>query len=303
LILDEPTANLDPKATAVLLQILGQLKQAGVTLLISEHRLQALLPIADSYICLEDGSIVREWTGEEFAGLAYDEARRYGLRHPGMLKAAATPCKDNTLKAAPEWEGRQLTYHYHRNRGGIDQVTLAFPKGSVTALTGANGAGKTTLCKILCGLLRQRQGTVFRRQIPLSAGRRRAVSYFVMQDADYQLYADSVGNEIALGWKITAKLRDQAYEALDLFHLRELKDRHPASLSGGQKQRVTLAAAYCSEAELVVLDEPTGGLDGDGLLQLTAWVGQLARAGKTVVMITHDQILKGLACDRLVELE
>jgi energy-coupling factor transporter ATP-binding protein EcfA2 len=302
LILDEPTANLDPKSTVVLLQILGKLKQDGVTLLISEHRLHTLLPVADSYICLEDGTIAREWTREEFAELAYDEARRYGLRHPDMLKLTAAPQKDNALKTTPEWEGRKLSYHYPSNRGGIDNVAIALPKGSVTALTGTNGAGKTTLCKIFCGLLRQREGMVLRRQVPLSAGRRRAASYIVMQDTDYQLYADSVGAELVLGRKMTAKLRDKAYEALDIFNLRELKDRHPASLSGGQKQRVTLAAAYCSEAELIVLDEPTSGLDGDGLLQLTAWAGQLARAGKTVVMITHDQILAELACDRVVEL-
>ncbi len=107
-----------------------------------------------------------------------------------------------------------------------------------------------------------------------------------MQDADYQLYADSVGNEIVLG-----KILNE-----------ELRDRHPASLSGGEKQRVTMAAAYCSRAELIVLDEPTSGLDGDGVLKVAAWVKKLAEAGKTVVIITHDQILSKLACDQVVEL-
>lgn len=303
LILDEPTANLDEKATGNLVQILGRLKQNGTTLLISEHRLHSLLPVADCYICLENGKIRRCWTRNEFAGLSYEDLRPYGLRHPDMIKAEAVHKRDETAPTASAWEGRRLTYHYKNKRDGIDDMNITLPQGSVTALTGKNGAGKTTLCKILCGLLRQRKGTVLSRGIPLSAGRRRAASYLVMQDADYQLYADSVGNEIVLGRKITEELKQKAYEALDAFELRELKDRHPASLSGGQKQRVTIAAAFCSDAELIVLDEPTSGLDGDGVLKVAAWAKRLARSGKTVVMITHDRILADLACDHVIRME
>ena len=85
-------------------------------------------------------------------------------------------------------------------------------------------------------------------------------------------------------------------------NLADLSDRHPASLSGGQKQRVTLAAAYCSDAELVVLDEPTSGLDGRGMGKVAAWCRKLAASGKAVAVITHDDTLARLAGDRVVSL-
>lgn len=87
-----------------------------------------------------------------------------------------------------------------------------------------------------------------------------------------------------------------------VFNLVDLADRHPASLSGEQKQRVTLAAAYCSDAELIVLDEPTSGLDGRGMGKVAAWCRKLAASGKAVVVITHDDTLARLAGDRVVSL-
>ena len=100
---------------------------------------------------------------------------------------------------------------------------------------------------------------------------------------------------MVLGRKVDEALRARAWEALAAFGLTEVADRHPASLSGGQKQRVTMAAAYCSDASLIVLDEPTSGLDGDGVRQVAAWCQTLARQGKAVVVITHDRQLAGLA--------
>ncbi|MGP1432060.1 MAG: ABC transporter ATP-binding protein [Treponema sp.] len=180
---------------------------------------------------------------------------------------------------------------------GIRNISLVFPQDSVTALTGKNGAGKTTLCKVLCGLLRQQSGSITLHGQKLSCAQRRRMSYFVMQDADYQLYSDSVINELLLGQKPSQSVKERAEEALELFRLQAVRNRHPASLSGGEKQRVVIAAAYCSEAQLFVFDEPTSGMDGEGLLSMAQWAGMLAQAGKTVVIITHDELLVELACD------
>ncbi len=183
---------------------------------------------------------------------------------------------------------------------GIRNISLVFPQGSVTALTGKNGAGKTTLCKVLCGLLRQQNGSITlngQNGQKLSCAQRRRMSYFVMQDADYQLYSDSVINELLLGREPSQNIKNRAEEALELFRLQTVRNRHPASLSGGEKQRVVIAAAYCSEAQLFVFDEPTSGMDGEGLLSMVQWVDALAQAGKTVVIITHDELLSEMACD------
>ena len=180
---------------------------------------------------------------------------------------------------------------------GIRNISLVFPQGSITALTGKNGAGKTTLCKVLCGLLRQQSGCITLHGQKLSCAQRRRMSYFVMRDADYQLYSDSVINELLLGREPSQNIKNRAEEALELFRLQTVRNRHPASLSGGEKQRVVIAAAYCSEAQLFVFDEPTSGMDGEGLLSMAQWAGMLAQAGKTVVIITHDELLSEMACD------
>ena len=180
---------------------------------------------------------------------------------------------------------------------GIRNISLTFPQGSVTALIGENGAGKTTLCKVLCGLLRQQSGSITLNGQKLSCAQRRRMSYFVMQDADYQLYSDSVINELLLGREPSQSIKERAEKALELFRLQTVRNRHPASLSGGEKQRVVIAAAYCSKAQLFVFDEPTSGMDGEGLLSMVQWVDALAQAGKTVVIITHDELLTELVCD------
>ena len=185
---------------------------------------------------------------------------------------------------------------------GIRNISLAFPHGSVTALTGENGAGKTTLCKVLCGLLRQKSGSITLDGRKLSCAQRRRISYFVMQDADYQLYSDSIINELLLGREGLPDVKRRAEEAIERFRLQEVRNRHPASLSGGEKQRVVIAAAYCSDAEVFVFDEPTSGMDGEGLLSMAHWADMLAQAGKTVIIITHDELLADIACDYRVRL-
>ena len=167
------------------------------------------------------------------------------------------------------------------------------------AIAGANGAGKTTLCKVLAGLYKQQKGQILLNDKVLSPSRRSKLSYFVMQDPDYQLYAESVGHEIVLGRQLTEMLRNKAIEALEHFSLVPLKDRHPASLSGGEKQRVTLAAASIADAQIILLDEPTSGLDGANMLKVAKWVQHMANQNKFVFVITHDEDFIATVCDEV----
>lgn len=208
-----------------------------------------------------------------------------------------------TLTKGSDWSVRDLIYEYPLTKRGVRGVSARFASGAVTVVSGANGVGKTTLARVLCGALREQGGRVLRGDESISRSDRRRSSYFVMQDADYQLYAGSVSDEVVLGRRMDEAVKNRAWTALDAFGLRDLADRHPLSLSGGQKQRVTLAAAYCSDADLVVLDEPTSGLDGRGAKQISDWCRTLAEFGKTIVIITHDQLLVNLAADAVIELE
>lgn len=331
LILDEPVSNLDAEGSRILIELLAEIKRRGTTIVISEHRLHAFLEIADSFLHIEHGRVAHRWTAAEFARLPEDELRRFGFRYPGMAELPLRRKKIRAAERAVEAAGRtaetmrsalcasNVTYLYRPVRDGVNEcgeknavgpepacgirnISLAFPHGSVTALTGENGAGKTTLCKVLCGLLRQKSGSITLDGREHSCAQRQRISYFVMQDADYQLYSDSVINELLLGREPSQDNKRRTEEALELFHLQEVRNRHPASLSGGEKQRVVIAAAYCSDAEVFAFDEPTSGMDGEGLLSMARWADMLAQAGKTVIIITHDELLADIACDYRVRL-
>ena len=282
LVLDEPTSNLDAAGSEALVRILARLKDEGVAIV----------------VCMRSGRVAARWSADEFACLSLADASRFGLRHPDM----AVACESETKPGLPAWRLEGVTFVYPSTRRGIRQVDAEFPLGCVTVVCGANGTGKTTLAKVLVGAACEQQGRVTRDGSALSPRKRRRLSYFVMQDADYQLYAGSVADEVVLGRRVDDALKARAWEALAAFDLVDLADRHPASLSGGQKQRVTLAAAYCSDAELVVLDEPTSGLDGRGMREVAAWCRRLAAGGKAVVVITHDEMLARMAGDRVVNL-
>lgn len=235
---------------------------------------------------------------------AGDHSAHMRLRPAGASgRSNASSLWNATLTKGSDWSVRDLVYEYPSTKRGVRGVSARFASGAVTVVSGVNGVGKTTLARVLCGALREQGGRVLRGDESISRSDRRRSSYFVMQDADYQLYAGSVSDEVVLGRRMDEALKNRAWTALDAFGLRDLADRHPLSLSGGQKQRVTLAAAYCSDADLVVLDEPTSGLDGRGAKQISDWCRTLAEFGKTIVIITHDQLLVNLAADAVIELE
>lgn len=302
LILDEPVSNLDTEGIEILLGILKEIKENGTTIVISEHRLHQFLPIADLYLHIDSGKLIHKWTKAQFEQLTCEDLLQWGIRHPKLAQYIKRQPRQ-IVDADNDLICENLSFHYKKAAKGLEDLNYRFQAGSVTAILGKNGVGKTTLCKILCGLLKENRGTVKRGTEKLSGAKRRETSYLVMQDADYQIYTDSVGNELVLGKKVTEDLRSRAFAALDAFHLMALKDRHPASLSGGEKQRVTIAAAYCSDANVIVLDEPTSGMDGEGVLSLSKWVTFLAEKGKTVIIITHDELLCDMACDNRLYLE
>lgn len=300
LFLDEPTANLDAQTAEALVDILQRLKKQGTTIVISEHWLHSFLPVADRYVCLREGRIVRQWDSKQFAGLSGCEAAEYRLRHPDLVKRFAVQ-RQNAGTADLSYQLDCLGFRYRNSKMGCRNITAVVTGGTVTAVIGENGAGKTTLCKILCGLLRPQSGAVYKNGVRMNRTKLRKDSYFVMQDADYQLFCESVGNELVLGQKITDMLKERAYAAMDAFGITELKDRHPASLSGGEKQRVTLAAAFYSDADLIVLDEPTSGLDAENACRVADYALRLSAAGKAVVIITHDPLLIAVAGDHLIQ--
>lgn len=300
LILDEPTSNLDIQGSKVLIEIIKKIKEKGISIIISEHRLDVFKEVADRFIYINNGKLDAIWTRNEFENLSDEKLSSFGLRPKTIVKNINNNIENDK---EPLLDIQSLSFHYKKTKSGIDNINLKLYKGEVVSLLGNNGAGKTTLCRVISGLLREKTGVVKYKGKPAKSKLRNKFCYFVMQDADYQLYSDSVSGEVAFGKKVTEELKQDLIESLNTFKLMELKDRHPASLSGGEKQRVILAAAYCSDADIYILDEPTSGMDGDGLSAIIRWVKLLSEKGKTVIIITHDLLLAEATSDTFIYLE
>ena len=172
----------------------------------------------------------------------------------------------------------------------LSNVTLAVPPGVVLGLLGPNGAGKTTLIRILLGLTRPTSGsaTVFGR--PLESRSLRARVGYMPQDV--AVYTDlTVEENLALFGRLYgmwgARLRERAREVLELVHLTERRRSLVAELSGGMRRRVSFAAALLPDPELLLLDEPTVGVDPELRVEFWEYFQRLTKNGKTIVLTTH----------------
>ncbi|WP_249529528.1 ABC transporter ATP-binding protein [Paenibacillus brevis] len=300
-VMDEPSANLDMAATGQLADILAGLKSEGKTLLIAEHRLYYLLPLADRVIYMRDGKIEAEWMPEELLALPDEKLEAYGLRSPVVKRPVSFGLDSKEGRPQERMTLRGVTISPGKFKPAIlKDISFSLKIGEVTAITGPNGAGKTTLAKTLCGLLREAAGEILINGSRAAAKERLGKLWFVMQDSDYQLFSDSVWNELMLGHEREADAAERAESLLRRLDLWEVRDRHPASLSGGQKQRVTFAVGLMNRPDILILDEPTSGLDGENMRRVVKLIREIAASGVTVLVITHDYELVYGACQRLL---
>ena len=282
ILFDEPTSNLDVFYIEKIAQVLRRLKAAGKTIIISEHRLYFLKDLIDRALIIKDGKIAHTLSASEFAGLTEQRRKelllrpvtlgsRVFVREPrsaGDAEAAGIDGKQSagdsaakSAQCAQTLRIERLTYRFPKEKTdavAVENLTLSF--GNITALVGKSGQGKSTFVHCLAGLTKPSKEAVFTGGKKLSAAKRLELSYLVMQDVGYQLFTESVADEIALG----KNKRNGAVDTeriLSALNLTELKELHPLSLSGGQKQRVSIGAAVASDARLLIFDEPTSGMD------------------------------------------
>ena len=299
LVLDEPTSNLDARAIVQLHDMIAAMKEAGVTTVLAEHRLAWITDLADRYFFFEDGRLTARWTAAEFAALPAEALITRGLRarelspcRARLREKAALPAP---AQAAIQVHGLTLGYSKRSPIRTLPDFSLAY--GEIVGLMGHNGIGKSTLARTLCGLLKPLGGQIVWDGTPAKPRSCTRRSFLVMQDVNYQLFSDSVREEVLLG----AAHPERCDEILAALSLTQLADRHPMSLSGGQKQRVVVAAAMLSGKDLIVLDEPTSGLDHAHMQQVGQLLQQLKQAGKIVLVITHDEELAADWCDRVIQ--
>lgn len=301
-VLDEPSSNLDSESIAALQSYIQKIKTQGKTVIVAEHRLYYLTGIADRIVYMEKGEIAGIFTPGDFKSLSSGRRHRMGLRAPDLSEvrpdcALDTAAVQNGTAPAPlELEVKNVSL-YRKKKLILQNLSFSARAGEIIAITGANGAGKTTFVRALCGLHKETAGSFLWNGKALKPKERLKRAYMVMQDVNYQLFAESVEAECSFGLKA---VKAESVEAvLDALHLSALRARHPVSLSGGQKQRVAVAAGQVSGKPLLVFDEPTSGLDYDSMAQVSALIRSLA-AHRIVFIVTHDYEFICKTCTRVL---
>jgi energy-coupling factor transport system ATP-binding protein len=189
---------------------------------------------------------------------------------------------------------------------GID---LSVPRGQFVALVGANGSGKTTLVKHLNGLLRPRRGKICvggQDTAPCSVGELARQVGYLFQHPEQQIFSATIHEEVAFGPRnlglSAAEVDRRVAAALIRFDLAAIADAPPAILSYGLRRRVTLASLAAMDPPVLVLDEPTVGLDAPGLRETFNWLAELQARGHTILLVTHDMALVAEHAERAVVL-
>ncbi|HEX4678096.1 MAG TPA: ABC transporter ATP-binding protein [Gaiellaceae bacterium] len=265
LLLDEPTSQLDPDAAEAFFDLVERLPCA---VLVSEQRPARPLAHVDRVLFMDGGRIVLDAPRDEaLTWLA--EHRPLYLPHVAEVVCSV----------------RDVHFSYG-DRVVLEHTSLEVHRGEVVALTGPNGAGKTTLAQIAAGLLEPDAGEVTRLR-----------AAYLAQDPGRHLVTERVLDEVALGADV-----ERAHVTLARLGLADHEQRHPRDLSSGERERLALAAVLATEPELLVLDEPTRGVDPERKAELA----RLLRAeapGRGTLVVTHDLVWAAEVADRIVKLD
>lgn len=195
-------------------------------------------------------------------------------------------------------EAKNLTHVYPNGIVALTDVNLKIERGDFVALVGQNGAGKTTLVKHFNGLLRPTQGkAVIQNQetTKCTIGDLARTVGYVFQNPDHQIFSSSVKDEISYGLRnlglSETEINSRTKEALSFVGLEGKEDSHPLNLGKGERQKLAVASILAMQPEVIIIDEPTTGLDWRGALQMMEMVKQLHQQGHTIILIGHDMNL------------
>jgi energy-coupling factor transport system ATP-binding protein len=301
LLLDEPTANLDPAGAALVRDAIARSRDADTTLIIVEHRVAEALTLVDRVVVLEPGGGVRA-DGPPAAIFAAegDFLADQGVWVPGR---PLTPRK--AVAAPTEILVRALDVTVPDR---LEQVSMTARAGEVLAVTGPNGVGKSTLALVLGGLLAPGSGTVSAFDDPKPPHRWRAATLTqrigsVFQNPEHQFVTTRVADELALGprrlGRPAAAVTATVDELLDRLRLTKLAGANPYTLSGGEARRLSVATALATAPRLLVLDEPTFGQDRRTWIELVDLLARLRDEGHGIIAVTHDDDFVATLADRV----
>ena len=264
LLLDEPTSQLDPSGAEAFRAAVARLAAAGG---LSEQRVGRALALADRVLFVADGRLLLD--------APRAEAVRWLERHARRFVAAAPTAPAPPPSGPPLVSVRDVRFGYRPGAPVLDGAALDVRRGEVVALEGPNGVGKTTLAKIAAGLLVPQAGVV----------RRVGRAGYLSQDPGRYVVCEHAVDEVALAVRGDTP---RALAALAQVGLEDHARRHPRDLSSGERERLGFAAVAVAEPDLLVLDEPTRGIDPDRKAELAAALRAYADSERGVLVATHD---------------
>ncbi len=317
LILDEPTANLDPAGEAALMLILADLRrERSTTIVLVEHRVDLAWPLADLVLALdEDGNQIDVGPPAEVAARSAARIAAAGAWLPEWIEATPTGLAGPPVAGLASAGGEpgsevvratDVRFAYERGVPVVRDISLSASEGERIAVVGSNGSGKSTLGRLLVGLLRPDRGRVDLAGADparLKAADLARRAGYVFQDPERQFLAERVQDEVSLGLTPTEiPLVPELMQRLDL-PLDRFGDRSPYRLSGGEQRRLSLACTLIRRPQVLVLDEPTFGQDRRGYAGLLELLGEHLEHGVCLIAATHDDRFVRDVAGRVVELE
>jgi energy-coupling factor transport system ATP-binding protein len=351
LVLDEPTSQLDPQAAEEVLDSLVKLNQdLGLTIILSEHRLERVVQYVDRVLYLpgdaqppildEPRSVLEQvpltpplislakglnWSP---LPLTIKEGRRFARNLPRSkarspvpdwqasgIPSSRTPAKTPRSRGDATWSPSQISVSVeslgfsYNGHPALQEICLEIRQGEFVALMGRNGSGKTTLLKQLVGLLKPDKGevriadhdgvrSINTRKAPLEEIIE--VVGYVPQDPNALLFNDTVQQELDFTRRGHYLPPTTNSDLLHALNLGKHANSYPRDLSVGERQRVALAAILVAEPQILLLDEPTRGLDYKQKADLVEILRAEKARGRTILMATHDVELVASCADRVV---
>ncbi|MGD6803445.1 ABC transporter ATP-binding protein [Rossellomorea aquimaris] len=320
LLLDEPTAQLDPIAAKEFIHMLQRLNEEfGITIVIVEHRLDELFTVANRVIMLENGELLHDMAPagivqalrnhEIMKSFLPSTALLYLEFHVGSITEnvplnvketrqwlqgqtiqCREPVDETSVFQSPILELNEIDFQYDKHTAPVlHNLDLTIYEGEWLAIVGANGTGKSTLLKVIGGILKSQHGWMKFNGKKVKKRFPEQVSYlpqnpkvFFIQDTIKKEF-DHIAEQHGL-----AHAEERIQDLLEKLNIRHLQDRHPYDLSGGELQKAALIGSLLADPKILLIDEPTKGLDPQSKKAFGEIMSVLVKEGLTVVMVTHD---------------
>lgn len=309
LVLDEPVSRLDPIAAREFVESLGRLnRETGLSVVIAEHNLGELLPLCDRLLVLDGGRIIFDGTPREAGRFLAEQRHPMALSMPAPMRVYAACADEQTCPVSvregrnwidgfaqkhellklpdaqlpehgdsPYLEAKELWFRYpEEGRDILRSATLKLYPGQWLAVLGGNGSGKSTLMRLLSG-----RAAAWRGRLRIERGRRVAL---LPQEPKAVFTAASVRDELNL-----RDVDDDTWRSVvQRCRLEGLLERHPFDLSGGECQRAALAKLLLAKPDILLMDEPTKGMDSENKRAFAQIIQELCAEGVAVLMVSHD---------------